>query len=248
MLMFTAATHRARSSTVRLRLSYVLTCTLFLAFATASQAQEQPMEKADPLSGESSPRAEVLAFVTSEHFHGVPYEQAHQLGPESLPVLEELLAGEIYAQHWTNVVATIAFIDAPRSFDVLLDFLEMRFTGSVDAHTFSALTNVPSVMGTVHDSRVIGYLIRGSEPAYWTKLNWTHVGYSDAKRASLLSRLCLSGLSFTGSAQARAHFVKLSTLPASDRERRNLAENMSRNDAIAAEGLIPWARRMNAKH
>lgn len=225
-------------------------CVLAVSAPRAEAAPDEgsPSRAATGPNAGDSLRGKILAFVEPLYIHGVPYESAQRLGPEALPILEELLADPALKPQWTTLVAVTAFVDAPRSFDVLTHFLENRFRGDVDHQTFSALMNVLSVLGTVHDRRVGPYLIRGADKKTWSHLRWRPSNYTRGRLASLLAHLSLSGLSFSGTEEARVFLAKRLQGATDDWEKRNIPDLLERNEAIRREGLIEWTRRMNAGH
>jgi hypothetical protein len=226
---------------------------LYILAACAPIAQSAP-EHASPTAKVARPRTDddlrskVVAFVKPLYIHGVPYDRAHRLGQEALPILEALLADSALKPQWTTIVAVTAFVDAPRSFDVLTHFLQNRFRGEVDHQTYSALMNVLAVLGTVHDRRVGPYLIRGADRKTWSRLQWRFRRDTKDRLATSLAHMCLSGLSFSGTEEARAFLTKRLKSAADDWEKRNIPGLLERNEAIRREGLEAWSRRMNAGH
>lgn len=223
-------------------------CVLVALSPTAESAPEHTPPHAEPSrpSTDDDLHGKVVAFVKPSYIHGVPYERAHRLGPEALPILETLLADSAFKPQWSNIVAVTAFVDAPRSFDVLTQFLEKRFHGEVDHPTYLALTNVVAVLGTVHDRRVGPYLMRGADRETWSRLRWREGNTPKDRLGSLLARLSLSSLSFSGTEETRVFLTQRRRDANEDWEKRNLTGFLERNEAIRREGLVEWTRRMNA--
>lgn len=223
-------------------------CVVLAPTVEAAPDKGPPTDSATGANAGDSLRAEVVAFIEPLYIHGVPYESAHRLGPVALPILEEMLGDPAFKPQWTTIVAVTAFIDAPRSFDVLTHFLENRFHGEVDRQTHSALMNVLAVLGTVHDRRVGPYLIRGADKKTWSRLGWRSKGDTKDRLGSRLAHLCLSGLSFSGTEETRLFLTQRLKTATDEWEKRNIPGLLDRNEAIRREGLIEWTRRMNAGH
>ncbi|HEX7078103.1 MAG TPA: hypothetical protein VF363_06770 [Candidatus Eisenbacteria bacterium] len=204
--------------------------------------------EAAPASGgsaappDSTKRAQVLAFLDQIFVHGVPYEDAHALGPEAVPILHQLLEDDQYRSERSAIIAAIAFIGAPESFGILLDFSWHRPRGEVDLDTFQALMAVQSVMGTLRTREAIDYLAAGVSPQFWEAIPWTFGRYHGAERDLYLSKTAINGLSYTGSRRAAEVLARLKKKPFSPRQQSNIEEGIVRNAAIRSAGLVEYIR------
>lgn len=197
--------------------------------------------------GEGQLDSTVISYFHDAVFvHGMPYEDAGRFGPKALPTLRFLLTDNEYRPNWGYVVTAIAFIGEPGGFEILREFLMDRFKGEVDGDTFSALIVAPSVLGIIHDPRVTAYLVRAVEPTSWRGIRWSFESYRDSNLRLLLSEQAITGLSYTGTDQARKVLERLDANPLSPTHLTTIRSGIARNEKIASIGLERYVKELAA--
>ena len=197
-------------------------------------------------TGAEGESTRVQDFLKRTYFHGIPYDEARSLGPQALPELEVMLHDDSLKPQWRKIVGIIGYIGAPKSFQILHDFMWERFSGVVDSDTWKALLNVPNVMGTIPDTPnapVIAYLEQGTNPAFWDSLPWTesyHEMHGDL--GVVLSRVSINGLACTGAQRAKVILKRLETHPFSPRQLSNVREGLEAHERIAKKGLATYLK------
>jgi hypothetical protein len=173
--------------------------------------------------------------------HGVPYQEGHDFGPAAIPTLRRLLADENHKAHWPTIVLTIGFIGSKESFGILRSFTWERFHGEIDGATLGAMMEIPSAMGAIpaveKSPQVLSYLEKGSNPETWTRLPWSQERYPSDALALLLSKRCISGLSWTGTPEAERILTNITQRPHDERLRSPAISAAKRNHDVAAVGL-----------
>jgi hypothetical protein len=197
-----------------------------------------------PNAASAAPPADsaLIAFITPMYHHGLPYGKGRAFGPRAIPTLERLLRDEAYKRQWPNIVLTIGFIADVRSFEILRAFTWERFRGEIDGPTFAAMQEVPSAMGCIVGARrqapeVVIYLERGCDPKTWRRLPWTQGNLSAEDGWFVLSKRCVSGLSWTGTAETDRFLHDLSAKPYDQRHRSVVQSALERNRKILKVGL-----------
>ena len=200
------------------------------AFASQSDGPDSTQEMA------------IVRFVHVEHEHGVPFKEAHAFGSVALPTLVTLLGDARHKDDWDNVVQTICYIGTPAGFEPLRAFIQDRFQGEVDSETFQALGVAQACLGLIAAASpaALDYLIKGTDPAYWSTLRWTHEGRQGAKLGLLWSKLSINALSMTGTPKAGEVLERLQRSPHSERQRSNIEEGLARHKKIMEIGLIDY--------
>jgi hypothetical protein len=153
-----------------------------------------------------------------------------------------LLGDEEHKHDWANVVQTICYIGTPAGFEPLRAFIQDRFRGEVDSETFVALGTAQSCLGLIAATSpaALDYLIKGTDPAYWSTLRWTHEGREGMKLGILWSKLTINALSMTGTPRAGEALEKLQRSAYSERQRSNIEEGLVRHKKIMEIALIDY--------
>lgn len=191
-------------------------------------------------AGTSVTREQVRDFVRRGYIHGVPYDGARSLGVDALPELAIVLRDPAMKRYWANAVATIAYIDAPKSFEILHSFLWESFTGEVDDTTFIALVALPCVLGVISNRReadVVKYLEFGSNPSTWESLPWRGRGRSRESLGLLFSQLSINGLAGSASPRAAQVLDRLKKKPYSSEQVPTIIGAIRANEIVRTKGI-----------
>jgi hypothetical protein len=183
-------------------------------------------------------------FVRSSWDHGVPYSDSRAFGVEALPYLHTWLRSDALRPHWSTIVWMIGYIGEPADFDSLRAFLEERFTGEVDEETFGALLSAVHVLGhiAVRSTPAMTYLRAGTNPAFFSRIRWSHRSASGSTVRLLLSKLAINAISSTGTPEAEQALKELEQSPHSDRQIFNITEGLARHKEISRRGRAEYFR------
>ncbi len=181
---------------------------------------------------------QVKEFVARRYFHGMPGNAARRLGPGAVPILEGLLRNEREKPHWGRVVAALAAIGTPATFDTLRAFVWTRFRGPVDQYTFHALLAAQGSMWRLAASRsdVVNYLEKCADPNYWTDLPWRRPSAPQRSTAVAMSHVSIDGLSCIATPQAMWVLNRLSVHPYDPADVAILSEGIDRQKRVLRMG------------
>jgi hypothetical protein len=87
---------------------------------------------------------------------------------------------------------------------------------------------------------VTGYLVNGTNPAFWDSLPWRERYYSRPQLSLLLSEVSINGLACIPSPTAANILARLSNRPYSDGQVSNLLEAVELNREIRARGFAHY--------
>lgn len=180
----------------------------------------------------------VAEFIRGSHDHGVPYSTAREFGPAALPYLREWLGSDALKQHWTNIIWTIGYIGEPEDFVTIRTFIDERFSGEIDDHTFNSMLAAVHVLGhlSARSDAALGYLHAHTNPAGFANVKWTFLSFRDKKRNVLLSKFAINALSLTGRPEVKAILEKLRRDPYDQNQVSNINEALLRHEEVMRRG------------
>jgi hypothetical protein len=163
-----------------------------------------------------------------------------------LPELESLLWDTHYKWHWFVIVSTINFIQDPAGFPVLRDFLFDRFHGEVDDTTYTALSLVVLSMGPLaaRSDSAFQFLVRGTDPSFWTRVAWTNRHHKGTYLHVLLSGLSITQLGVSGRHEAVPILERLMKTPFSEQQIGNIKDGLRIQREVEAVGPDDYYHRL----
>jgi hypothetical protein len=189
----------------------------------------------------------VRAFVGARYPYGIPPDSARALGHASTPILLRLLHSEPRA-NWTNIVTALSIIGSYGTFDELKALIWTRFNGRIDDATLQGIAAAIATMGAIprdHAPGLTSYLCAAGNPMFWEKLPWT-CRFPSVERNRWLSKLALSSLAWTGSAEADTCFMDRLNSAEVTADTLSICEFRDRNRKVKELGLLPYSRLMRS--
>lgn len=190
-------------------------------------------------------------FLSTPQTHGISLEDARALGTSAFPELAAALRDDSAKLQWATAAVIMAMIEHPNALDTLNSFMWHRFKGPVDDVTFNSMGcwfRALAVGSKPGDQRVLAFLARGTNPAFWDSLPWSYPALGRVRRNENLSWRATYALGHLPGNDARAVLQRLEARPYFPDQSRAVRYALASNEEITRLGVEEYLRREAQRH